>query len=147
MPVATLFKDAYVYWTTATGGAYAEVPDVKSVEIPLSKAELANSVMGDGAETFFPGLVSAPITVTARQSFASGGADAAAWTRWNLESRIKVKVRVVDAAVSTTNPSYIFNPCTVFSITPISGAHGQLLEQVIGIRLLSGATVTRSTST
>lgn len=147
MATATLFKNGLAQWSTATGTAYAEIPDVKSIELPLSKAELANSVMADGAETFFPGLISAPITVTTRQSFEAGGADVAAWTRWNSETRFRLKVRAVDAAVSSTNPSYKFEPCSVFSITPVSGQHGQLLENVITIRLLSGGTVTRSTST
>lgn len=147
MAVATVFKDGYVYWTTATGGSYAEAPDVKEVQVPLSKAELENSVMSDGAATFFPGILSAPITIRARQSFASGGMDSSAWTKFNSESRIKLKLRAVDSAVSSTNPSYIFNPVSVFSITPISGAHGALLEQNIQLRLLSGGTVTRSTAT
>lgn len=145
MATATLFKDANVSWTTATGGAYTEIPDVKSVEVPLSKAELANSVMGDSAETFFPGLVSAPINITCRQSFAAGGVDSVAWTKWNSETRFDLRIRPVDALPSTTNPQYVFKPCSVFSITPVSGAHGQLLDNVIAIRLLSGGTVTRST--
>lgn len=141
-------KDAYVAATTATGSAvYTEITDNKSVEIPLSKAELSNSVMGDGAETFFPGLISAPISATFRQSFESGGADAFFWARWNGEAKFRLKVRPKDAAVSTMNPSYIFNRVAVFGITPISGQHGALLENAVQMRILSGGTVTRSTST
>lgn len=148
MSEPTMFKNGYVAWTTATGSStYTELPDVKSVEVPLSKAELANSVMGDSAETFFPGLISAPISATLRQSFESGGADAALFTRWNAETKFRLKVRPVDAAVSTTNPSYIFNRVGIFSITPISGQHGQLLENQVQFRLLSGSTVARSTAT
>jgi len=146
----TLFKDGYVAWTTATGSStYTEVPDVKSCEIPLSKAELGNSVMGDGAETFFPGLISAPINVRCRQSFSAGATsiDAVAWTRWNGETKFRLKVRAVDAAVSTTNPSYIFNRVGLFSHSPISGQHGQLLETPLNFRVLSGSTIARSTST
>lgn len=142
-----LFRDASVYWTTATGSTtFTEIPDVKSVEIPFSKAELANSVMSDGAETFFPGLISAPITITCRQSFESGGADAAFWTRWNSETKFKLRIRPSDTGTAgTTNPQYVFSRVSVFAITPISGAHGVLLENAAQLRMLSGSTLTRST--
>lgn len=103
--------------------------------------------MGDGAETFFPGLISAPITLMHRQDFGAAGIDKKFWDLWNGATPVRMKVRPVDAAVSTTNPSYIFTPVRVYSITPVSGAHGALLEQAVTLRLGSGATVTRSTST
>ena len=148
MAEPTLFKNGYLAYSTATGSAtYTEVPDVKSVEMPLSKAELANGVMGDAGEVFFHGLISAPIGATLRQSFESGGADSALYTRWNSETKFRLKVRAVDGAASTTNPGYIFDRVGVFSITPISGQHGVLLENAVTFRMLSGCTVVRSTAT
>jgi hypothetical protein len=143
-----VFFNGYVAFTTSTASAvYVEVDANKSIEIPLSKAELANSVMGDSAETFYPGLISAPITVTHRQDFTTAGVDKKFWTLWNAGTPFRMKVRPVDAAASSSNPSLIFTPVRVFSITPISGAHGALLENAVTIKLGSGATVTRSTST
>ncbi len=155
MAEPTLFKNAFVGWTTSTGAAvYSQIAGVKSCQVPLSKAELANSVMGDGAETFYPGLISAPISVVSRQDFTTGGAalgafglDKEVWTRWNSELKFRVKVRPVNSAVSSVNPSYIFNRVGVFSHKPIGGGHGELLENPIELRLLSGCTVVRSSAT
>lgn len=155
MAEPTCFKNGYIAFTTSTASTtYVEVPGVKSISFPFSKAELANSVMGDVAETFHPGLASFPIEITTRQDFtttiaATSGADKLFYTLWNGEAKFTVKCRAVDAAVSGTNPSYKFSPCRVFSFTPIDGSHGQLLEQKVSIRVASnGSTpLTRSTST
>lgn len=150
MAEPTLFKNGYVAWTTSTGSStYTEISGVKSVAVPLSKAELANGVMGDGAEVFYPGLISAPISVAARQDFTTlaVGVDAQVWARWNGETKFRVKIRPVDAAVADDNPSYIFNRVGLFNHTPIEGQHGALLENKLEFRLLSGATVARSSST
>lgn len=150
MAEPTLFKDAKVAFSTstATTSAFVELAGVKSVEIPLAKAELANSVMGDNAETFFPGLISAPITITARQDFttAAAGIDALVWARWNSETKFRMQVAPNDTTISSTNPMYEFDRVGIFSHTPISGAHGALLENAIEVRLLSGGAVTRATN-
>ena len=154
MAEPTLYKNAAVFWSTSTGTVpTVQIPGVKSLEIPLSKAELANSVMGDGAETFFPGLQSFPIVVTCRQDFTTGsmaaaGADLGAWLRWNGETKFKMKFRAVNTTVSGPNPSYLLSRVGVFKYTPFgSGSHGALLENKIEIRALSGCVLSRSTST
>lgn len=134
--------------TTSTSTPYATVPGgAKSIEVPFTKAELANSIFGDSAETFFPGLISAPLSVIYRQDFGATGVDFKLWTKWNSEVKFKVKIRPVNATFSSTNPSYIFNRVGLFSITPVSGAHGALLENKAEFRLLSGGSVLRSTTT
>lgn len=151
-----LFSNGFFAWSTSTGSAAADqVRGIKSVELPFSKAELANSVMGDGAATFYPGIMSIPITVQQRQEFTTGsgstlgdfGADKEAWTRWNAGSKFRVKVRAVNSAVSSVNPSYVFNAVSLFAYNPIKGSHGQLLESTLKFALLSGCTVSRSTTT
>lgn len=143
-----LFNNGFVGFTTSTGSStYTEVDANKSVQFPLSKAELNDAVMGDVAEVFFPGLTSMPLTLRHRQDFGASGIDQKFYALWNNGTAIKVKLRAVDAAVSTTNPSYIVSKARVFSITPISGDHGQLLEQEVKLLPCSGATLTRSTST
>lgn len=145
----TLFQNGYIAFTTSTGGtAYTELLDVKAIQMPINMAELANSVMGDVAETFYPGLFQAPITVRCRQSFGAGSPDALGFARMSARTAFKVKIRAVDAAVSTTNPSYIFGKAYITAVTPITGDHGQLLENEIQLRLGSPTTaITRSTST
>jgi len=150
-----LFSNGFFAWSTSTGAAAADqVKGIKSIELPFSKAELANSVMGDGAATFYPGIMSIPITVQQRQEFTTGGAalgdfgaDKEAWTRWNAGTKFRVKARAVNAAVSSTNPSYLFSGVSLFAYNPIKGSHGQLLESTLKFGLLSGCLVTRSTST
>jgi len=145
-----VFSNAFVGITTSTASTtYTELSGNKDIQMPLSKAELANSVMGDVAETFFPGIMSAPLSLTYRQDFSSAtiGVDALLWGLFNGEKKVKIKIRPVDAAVSTTNPSYLFSRIYCSSITPLSGSHGQLLENKAEFRLLSLGTLTRSTAT
>jgi hypothetical protein len=143
-----LFRNGFFAFTTATGSAvYVNVDACKSFELPLSKAELANSVMGDNGETFYPGLQSIPVAAVFRQDFGAAGIDQKMWNLWNNGTAFRVKARPVNGAASTTNPSYIINRAYLMSITPISGAHGVLLEMSIAIKPGSGYTLSRSTST
>lgn len=148
MAEPTLFSNGYIAISTSTGSAvYTELVDAKSIELNLSMAELDNGVMGDGAEAFYPGLQQSEVTVRCRQSFGATSADAIAFARMQARTPFRVKIRAVDAAVSTTNPSYILGKMYFFSGPGIAGAHGELLESEY--RLLPGSpnTVTRSTST
>lgn len=155
MAEATLLRNAYIALTTSTGSStYLEIPGVKSFNGPWSRAELANGVMGDVHEAMEQGLFSIPIDVTVRQDYttsvsASGGADKLFYNLLNNGTKIKMKVRAVDAAVSGTNPSYIYSPIKIYSHSPISGSHGQLLENAATFRLASngGTPWVRSTST
>lgn len=142
-----LFKNCFVGYSTSTAAAYVELPGVKEVNLGISRAELANSVMGDDAETFYPGLLSVPVSVKMRHDFTTNGPDENLWPQFNNRTKGRLKIRPVDAAVSTTNPSYILPGVYITGLTPVSGAHGQLLEQNAEFRLASGHTFTRSTST
>lgn len=147
MAEPVLFKNGLARWSTATSvEPNAAIPGVKSVEIPLSKAELANGVMGDNGEVFYPGLISGPISVTVRQEFTTGGIDSQVWTRWNSETKFQFEAAPVNATISTSNPAYRFDRVGVFSFSPLNGPHGQLLESQIQMRMLSGCNVTRQTA-
>ncbi len=153
MAEPTVLKNCYLAFTTSTASTtYVEVPGLKTISWTLSKAELANSVMGDVAETFHPGLISLPIEITTRQDFtttvaATSGADKLFYNLWANETKFTIKTRAVDAAVSGTNPSYKFTPVRVFSLPPIDGSHGALLAPTASIRPASTFALTRSTST
>ena len=149
----TLFQNGYFAITTSTASStYVELPGVKSISLPFSNAELDDAVMGDVVEAKYPGLQSRPISVTARQDFtttlaATSGLDKRIYTLQENRTAVKVKIRPADAAVSGTNPSYIYNRVRVFSSSPIDANHGELLVNKIEFRLASGGTVTKSTST
>jgi hypothetical protein len=144
----TVYRNGYVAFSTSTGSTtFVEVDANKTLEIPFSKAELPDGVMGDTLEVSFPGLMSAPVSLVHRQDFGAAGIDKKFWDLWNNGNAFQMKWRPVDAAVSTTNPSYKLTKVRVFGITPISGSHGQLLENAVTMRAGSGCTLVRSTST
>lgn len=143
-----VFHNGYVAFTTSTGSStYSEVVGNKSASFPASRAELDDATAGDDINATFPGIQSVPLSLRFRQNFASGGIDALAFSRWNSKTMFRAKIRAVDAAASTTNPSYIWNRVYISSITPIPGEHGQILWNQVEVRPASGGTFTRSTST
>jgi len=144
-----LFSNAYVAISTTTAAAYAVLSGNKGVEAPMSRAELDNAAMGDDVEAKYPGILSVPITLTHRQDFttAAGGIDKTIWPLFNSRTKIRVKVRPVNSAVASSNPSYIWPGAYITGITPITGSHGELLGNKIDIRIASGHTFTRSTTT
>jgi len=144
MAEPVVFENAKAEWTTATGGAYTEVPDVSSVSAPFSRAELDDAVMGDTLSVKYPGILDAPISVTCRQSLLNAGVDENAFNKLNLRTAFKFRLRPVDAAVTTDNPAYVWDRVRVFSVTPMDGAHGAKLENKIEIRAASGCTLTRA---
>ena len=144
----TVFNNAYVAFTTSTGSAAYVVPvGLKNVQAPASRAELDDAAMGDDISATYPGIMTAPITARYRQNFAAGGIDALAFTRWNAKTMFRFKMRAVNSAVAVGNPSYIWNRVYISGITPVQGAHGEILYNELQIRPASGGTFTRSTST
>jgi hypothetical protein len=126
---------------------YTAPVGLKSVGIPISRAELEDSAMGDDIEAKFPGIMSAPISAKYRQNFAAGGIDALAFARWNSKTMFRAKMRPVNGAAATGNPSLIWTRVYISGITPIQGAHGEILYNEVELRPASGCTLTRSTST
>lgn len=120
---------------------------VKSITSPISRAELDDAVMGDDISATYPGIASAPISFRVRQNFASTGIDAWLWTRFINKTPFKAKVRPVNGAVATTNPTLRWTRVYIASLTPVSAGHGETLWNDVELRPMSGCTVTRSTST
>jgi len=151
-----LFSNGYVGLASTTGvtafTAGMNLSGVKSVAAPFNNAELANAVMGDTVEALYPGLTSAGITLALRQDFTTGGAtlplfgnDKKFWTLWSARTPCTLQIRPVNAAGSVTNPKYTFTKVYVAGITPVNGAHGELLANEVKI-VLGGGTITRVTS-
>ncbi len=145
-----LFQNGYLAFTTSTAGTvYTALSGVKEIRAPFTHAELEDAVMGDVLEAKYPGLQQRPISAKARQDFttAAAGVDKLVYTRQENRTAFKAKLRPVNAAVSSTNPTYIYSKVRIFQSSPIDGSHGQLLVNNIELRPQSGCTVTRSTST
>lgn len=144
----TVFHNGFLAWSTSTGSVASAAPvGLKSVTIPISRAELDDAAMGDDINVSFPGIQSAPVSARYRQNFAAGAVDALSFARWNAKTMFRIKVRPVNSAVSTTNPSLTWNRVYISSITPISGGHGEILYNDVEFRPASGCTFARSTST
>jgi hypothetical protein len=143
-----VFYNGYLALTTSTGSSTYTVPvGLKSATIPMSRAELDDAAMGDDISATYPGIMSAPVSTKYRQNFAAGGIDALAFTRWNAKTAFRLKVRAVNSAVAVGNPSYIWNRIYISAITPVQGAHGEILYNQVEFRPMTGGTLTRSTST
>lgn len=149
----TLLNNCYVAISTSTGSAtYTEIPGVKSVKMPISAAELDDAAMGDTLAVMYPGIYSRPVSVVARNDFATAwsataGVDLKMNTLLVNRTKVRLKIRPVDTTVGGTNPSYIYGAVRVFSTTPIDASHGELLKNAIEFRPASGCTITRSTAT
>ena len=143
-----VFTNGFLGFTTATStaGAYTAPVGLKSVTIPISRAELDDAAMGDDISATFPGIITGPISARFRQNYAVGGIDSVAYVRWNAKTMFRADVRPVNAVVSTTNPAYRWSRVYIASITPVNGAHGEILYNDLEIRPASGCVFSRSTS-
>lgn len=143
-----VFSNGALLFTTATAtsGAYTAPVGLKSVTVPISRAELEDAVMGDDINATFPGIMTGPISARFRQNYAAGGIDALAYTRWNAKTMFRAEVRPVNTTVSTTNPALRWTRVYIASITPISGAHGEILYNDIELRPATGCVFSRATS-
>lgn len=150
MAAPVVFHNAFfaISTSTATGdAATAHLGNVKEVTLPISREELDDSVMGDSAKVFYPGVQSGEaVTVRLKQDFTTGSIDSKIWSIFDGKEPRNYKVRPVNAAVADDNPSYMFRGY-IMSYPPMSGAFGVALESTITIRLQSGSAITRDTST
>lgn len=108
--------------------------------------------MGDDAETFEQGLESGKLSVNFRQDFGASGIDTRLYSWWKNGTKLYGLFKPVNASTTTTNPEYRVR-VKVFSVVPLSGSHGQLLENKAGLGLLSATStssayngITRATS-
>jgi len=146
----TVLENAYVAFTTATGSStYTAVAGVKSITLPVSRAELDDAVMGDTIEAKYPGVLSVPVSLVLRQDFttAAAGVDKLVYTRLSGRTAFRMKVRPVNSSVSSTNPSIILNRVRIHNSSPIDGKFGDALENKVELRPQSGCSYSRSTST
>jgi len=140
-----VFKNGF--FALSTGVAITHFGNIKEVTLPISHEELDDAVMGDNAKVMFPGIQSGEaVTVRLKQDFTTGSVDSKLWTIFNGKKLCFFKARAVNGAVSSSNPSYLGRGY-VMNYPPISGGHGVALETTISIRLASGSSITRSTTT
>ena len=149
-----LFKDCYLALGTSTSSYVDFSASLKGLQFPLAKAELANSVMGDDAETFEQGLESLKITATFRQDFTTNaaGIDSKMYSDWKNGTKLYALFKPVNTTTAVTNPEFRCR-VKVFTHNPMSGSHGELLQSDVTLNLLSATStatayngITRATS-
>ena len=146
----TVFVNGWIACTTdSSTGSLTAITGVKEVTAPLSRAELGDSVMGDTIETFYPGVITAPISVVCREDYdSSTGNNQKFYNLMINRTQFNVSIIPVNATVSGTNPVIYYEGmyCTSANAAP-SGAWGTSVENRLEFRPASGCTVTRATST
>jgi len=146
----TVFSNGWIAVTTGTStGTLTAITGVKEITAPFSRAELNDSVMGDTLETFYPGVISAPISVVCREDYdSSTGNNQKFYNLMINRTKFNVSLIPVNTTVSGTNPVFYYEGmyCTQANAGP-SGAWGTSVENRLEFRPASGCTVTRATST
>ena len=150
MSAPTVFTNGKISVTTGTStGTLTEIVGVKEITAPLTRSELADSTMGDTLETFYPGPLSAPISVTTREDYdSSTGTNEKFYDLMNNRTAIRVEVRPVDGTITGTNPRFVWSRVFVTQANAApSGAWGASVKNSIEFRPGSGCTFARTTST
>jgi hypothetical protein len=96
---------------------------VDSVEVQTNVDDVDITAMGASAHQHAPGLRNDKITVNFLQDFAASSVDATLFPLLS-STGFSVVVVPVNAAVSTTNPSYTAT-CVMFTYSPLSGKVGE----------------------
>jgi hypothetical protein len=150
MSAPTVFSDGWIAVTTGTAtGTLTRITGVKEITAPFSRAELADSVMGDTIEAMYPGVISAPVSVVCREDYdTSTGVNVNFYTRMNSRTKFNLAIKPTNAAASGTNPRIYYEGvyCTQANAAP-SGAWGAAVENRIEFRPASGCVITYATST
>lgn len=146
----TVFTNGWIAVTTGTStGTLTAITGIKEITAPLSRAELPDSVMGDTIEAQYPGVISAPISVVAREDYdSSTGNNEKFYDLLINRTKINCAIKPVNGNASGTNPRVYYEGVYVTQANAApSGAWGTSVENRIEIRPASGCTVTRATST
>jgi hypothetical protein len=144
-----VFSNGFFAISTSSGtAASTNFGNVIEAQLPIALEELADNVFGDSARGTYPGVQTGDaITVKLKQDFTAASIDSKLWAIFNGRLKRNYKFRAVNSAVSTANPSYL---CAAYitKYAPLgSGKFGDKVDVDITIKIASGSSVTRSTST
>jgi len=148
MAAPLVFSNGFFAVSTDTGTpAETHFGNVKEIQLPVSREELDDSVMGDAAKVMYPGVQTGDaITVRFKQDYAAGSVDAKLWNIHNNRIKCNIRMRPTNAAVSSDNPSY-FCDAYLTSYPPLGGAFGVAVETTATWRIASGSYIQRSSDT
>jgi len=101
---------------------------VRSITLPLTRAEIDKTCMTDDSVARLSGLKDASVTITWTQDFAASKVDATMWDVYDTDGgATTIVVRPTTAAVGSTNPSYTLT-AVLTEYTALNGSAGDLSE-------------------
>lgn len=119
----------------------------RSVTITTSRPEVDVTSFGDSFQSFIGGIPDATIEVEYFQNFDAGAVDAVHWPLVNSDTTFAVTVRDVDAAGSSTNPTFTMNNALLLGdYQPIQGDVGSALTTTVTYRNAGTQGVVRHTT-
>lgn len=136
-----IFNNAFVLINSVDLSA-----QIKSVAWPMTREQKDNTVMGNTAKAVIPGLADSDIQIEFFQDFAAAQVDATLSPLFLNATAFAVEVKPVNAARSTTNPSYTVTAAYLVSYNPMAGALGDIMMAPITIKPAQTTPPTRLTA-
>jgi len=128
MTTKFILKDCYI---VVNGTNFSD--HISSVTVSMSKKGVDTTNFSGGGSEQQAGLKNDEFDITFQQDFAAASVDAVLYPLYNNETEFQIEVRPKNAAVSTTNPSYIAQYCILLDYTPVDGKPGDLSESKLKI--------------
>jgi hypothetical protein len=118
---------------------------VQQVDLPLQRAEVDVTSMGDTASEIVLGLADATWTITVFNDYAAGNIDSQMFALNQTNTPFPVEVRPVNAARSTSNPAYTMTSLLP-QYNPVSGSVAAAVTTPLVFRNASQTGVQRLTA-
>jgi hypothetical protein len=119
---------------------------VSGVTITTTRPEVDVTSMGDTFQSFVGGIPDATIEVAYFQDHAAATVDATHWPLVNSDTPFAVSVRPVNAAGSSTNPTFWGMFLLLGDYQPIAGDVGTASTTTVSYRNAGTAGITRATT-
>jgi hypothetical protein len=119
---------------------------VSAVTITTSRPEVDVTSMGDAYQAFVGGIPDATIEVAYYQDHASASVDATHWPLVGSDTTFPVSVRPVNAAGSTTNPTFVMTALLLGDYQPIAGDVGSASTTTVAYRNAGSTGIVRHTT-
>ena len=118
----------------------------RSCTITTTRPEVDVTSFGDSFMSFVGGIPDATIEVEYFQNFDAGKVDATHWPLVNSDTAFPVAVRDVNAAGSSTNPTFTMTALLLGDYNPIQGDVGAAETTTVTYRNASSTGITRFTT-
>ena len=120
---------------------------VTSVTITTTRPEVDVTAMGDDFQAFIGGIPDATVEIAYLQSFTAAKVDATHWPLVNSDTTFPVAVRPVNAAGSSTNPTFVMVQSLLLGdYQPVAGDVGSAATTTVTYRNAGSLGIVRHTT-